>query len=222
MGWTDSLLKYIQHSEKLIIVTLTVAIAGVALFALEWLQVFNFSGLPEWVRPGASILWTVSVVHVAVRSAMVMGTAFKRAACFLVGVPERRRKAAYQRPLIKSLRATTGMEREVLCYALREDEEIIWVRSPAGDSRWVGGLKQKGLLKVEEVRIDTVGYRIHPAAWAYMRSYPNKFINQLEWPDPPWDPRWDENRAEHQIQKKTRSGWAASLTEKGDHFRRYR
>src|SRR5262249_61625144 len=116
MGALEALLQYIRQSERLVVVTLTVTVGGLALFAGEWWQVFEFGGLPEWVRPAALIVWALCAVHVAIRTVMALSKRTTSTARFIRSIPQRRRTAAYGRPVIQRLLRTGGLEREVLCY----------------------------------------------------------------------------------------------------------
>jgi hypothetical protein len=192
MSTIDSLLKYIRQSETLVVVTLSLTIAGLALFAGERWQVFDFHGLPEWARPTALIVWTVSAVHVAIRTVMILWNGARAAARYVAGIPQRRKRTTYERPLIERLLTTKGVEREMLCYALHRGENHLWVNR-FDEPRWLLGLKQKGLIEMRDagwirtsfMALDSVHYRIHSVAWKYMQRHPSKFINVLGWPDPP-------------------------------------
>jgi hypothetical protein len=208
----ESLLKYIQQSEKLIVVTLTFTLAGVALFIAEdW--VFNYDGLPEWARPLALIVWTVCAAHVVIRTVMSVGRGLAAASRFIVGIPQRRRQAAYDQHLIDRLLTTDGVEREMLCYALHRDENHIWVGAARQRPRWLIGLRQKGLLEFDNATWGPAHFRIHPVAWRYMKKHPNKFINLLKWADWPWTMNIDEGEIEKKITalKKERATWKAAL-----------
>jgi hypothetical protein len=111
MSAIESLLQYIRQSERLVVVTLTMTLAGLALFAGERWEVFDFRGLPGWARPAAEGVWTVCAVHVAIRTVMAFWSWATAAARFIAGIPQRRRRAAYNRPIIERLRATHGVER---------------------------------------------------------------------------------------------------------------
>lgn len=181
----ESLLQYIRQSERLVVVTLTITLAGLALFAGERWEVFDFRGLPDWVRPAALIVWTLCAVHVAIRTVMGLWSWATAASRFIAGVPERRRRAAYERPLIQRLLATEGVEREMLCHALFRDQNHIWIRG-GGSRLWLVGLLQKGLVELSDAQVGTTHYCIHRVAWAYMQKHPNKFQNLVGWPIEPW------------------------------------
>jgi hypothetical protein len=103
MSALDTLLQYIRQSERLVVVTFTVTVAGLALFAVEQWQLFDFRGLPEWARPAALIVWTLCAVHVAVRTVMYLSNRATAAGRFIAGIPQRRRRAAYERPIIQTV-----------------------------------------------------------------------------------------------------------------------
>jgi hypothetical protein len=188
----ESLLQYIRQSERLVVVTLTLTIAGLVLFAAERGQVFDFRGLPGWARPAAEGVWTVCAVHVAIRTVMGLWSWATAASRFIAGVPQRRRRAAYEQPLIQRLLATEGVEREMLCYALFRDENHIWVPGDGSRRRWLVGLLQKGLVELSDAQWGTTHYRIHRVAWAYMQNHPNKFQNLVGWPKEPWKVQEDK------------------------------
>jgi hypothetical protein len=156
-AFVETLLQYIRQSAPLVVVTLTVTIAGLGLFAVQQWQLFDFRGLPEWVLPSAFIIWALCAVHVAISTAMALWREATTAARYIAKFPERRRRAAYERPIIERLRATDGIEREVLCYALYQDNDTFWV-SPwtRQRSRWLHGLLAKGLLKQSDTGITEI------------------------------------------------------------------
>jgi len=175
MSALETLLQYIRQSEPPVVVTLTLAVAGLALFAGERWQLFDFHGLPEWVRPTALIVWTVCAVHIAIRTVMALWKGATTAGRFIAGIPQRRRRAAYNRPLIRRLLATVGVEREILCYALFRDRDHVWVPDDGRARRWLVSLLQKGLVELSDADGRTTHYRIHHIARAYMQKHPNKF-----------------------------------------------
>jgi hypothetical protein len=197
----DTLLKYIQQTEKLIIVTLAVTVAGQILYAVEG-RLFDPGGLPDWVRPTAFIVWTFCAAHVGIQFATFLWRGGTATAGFLAGIPQRRRKAAFNKPVIDRLLATEGVEREMLCYALYRNENHLWVSSDC-KPRWLIELKAKRLIDLDDANWGTAHYRIHPVAWKYMQKYPNKFINVLEWSDWPWTIKnLNEDRLEMLIEDK--------------------
>jgi len=198
--FVDSLLKYIQQSEKLIVVTLTLFLAGLALYAAED-RLFDYGGLPAWARPLGLIVWTICAAHVAIRSVMALASGSTAAVRFIAGIPQRRRQTAYNRPLINRLLATGGIAREMLCYALRQDDNHLWVSSDRTVPRWLTKLRRDGLLYLSGSDWGTTHFRIHPVAWEYMQKYPNKFINRLRWRSWPWTIDFDEDKAAEQIEE---------------------
>ena len=184
MGALESLLQYIRQSERLVVVTLTVTVAGLALLAVGQPQLFR--GLPEWALPTGIIVWTLCAVHVVIRTVMYLSNRATAAGRFIITIPERRRRAAYNRPLIRRLLATVGVEREILCYALFRERDHIWVPDDRRQPRWLTSLLQKGLVELSDADGRTAHYRIHHIAWAYMQKHPNKFQNLVEWADEPW------------------------------------
>src|SRR6516164_848323 len=87
----DTLLKYIQQSEKLIIVTLAVTVSGLILYAVEG-RLFDPGGLDDWVRPTVFIVWTFCAAHVSIRLVMTLWKGGTAAARFIRGIPQRRRQ----------------------------------------------------------------------------------------------------------------------------------
>ena len=203
----DTLLKYIQQCEKLIVVTLAVTVAGLALYAVEG-GLFDAGGLPDWVRPTVFIVWTVCAAHVAIRLVMALSKGGTAAARFIASIPQRRRQAVYDQPVIDRLLATEGVEREMLCYALFRGENHLWINSKTHyrDPRWLTRLRRDGLLDLDSANWGTAHYRIHPVAWKYMQRYPNKFINRLRWRDWPWTIDFDEDKAEKKIEEAKEEG----------------
>jgi hypothetical protein len=197
----NSLLNYIRQSEKLIVVTVSITLAGVALYATEGLLI-DYGGLPEWVRPTAFIVWSVCAAHVAIRALMETWNGSIALARFIAGIPQRRRQAVYDRRVVDRLLATDGVEREILCYALYRNENHVWASSQkARHPRWLIRLKQAGLLDLDDANCETAHYRIHPVAWKYMQKYPNKFVHRLGWHDWPWSIDFDQDKAEKRIEE---------------------
>jgi hypothetical protein len=196
----DTLLKYIQQSEKLIVVTLAVTVTGLVLYAVEG-RLFDPSGLPDWVRPTAFIVWTFCAAHVAIRLVMTLWKGGTAATRFIASIPQRRRQTAYNQPVIDRLLATEGVE--MLCYALFRRENHLWVNSKTHyrDPRWLTRLRLDGLVDLNSADWGVAHYSIHPVAWNYMQKYPNKFINRLRWRDWPWTIDFDEDKAEKQIEE---------------------
>jgi hypothetical protein len=200
MGTLKTLLQYILQSEPLIVVTLTLAVAGLALFADERWQVFDLHGLPEWARPTALIVWTLCAVHVAIRTIMYLSNRATAAGRFIATIPQRRRRADYEQPIIERLRATDGVEREVLCYALYRDNDRFWIPG-ARRPRWLQRLIANGLVGQSGTGIQDTQFRIHHVAWAHMQKYPDKFQNLVGWDTDPW--RLDDDVIENRMRKQT-------------------
>jgi hypothetical protein len=203
MGALETLLQYIRQSEPPVVVTLTLTVAGLALFTgqlWEW-EVFDLHGLPEWVRPAAVGVWTVCGVHVAIRTVMALWERATATARFIASIPQRRRRAAYERPIIKRLRASDGVEREVLCSVLYQDHDCFWVpaRTRQRQPRWLQRLIAKGLVELSDTVMHDIQFRIHRVAWAYMQKHPDKFQNLVRWPADPWT--LDEDRMEKRIRE---------------------
>jgi hypothetical protein len=124
----DTLLKYIQQSEKLIVITLTITVAGLVLYAVEG-RLFDPGGLPDWVRPTAFIVWTVCAAHVVIRLVMALSKGTTAAARFIASIPQRKRQTDYDQKVIDRLLATHGVAREMLCYALYRNDNHLWASS---------------------------------------------------------------------------------------------
>jgi hypothetical protein len=200
MGALEALLQYIRQSERLVVVTLTVTVAGLALLAVGQWQLFR--GLPEWVLPAALIGWALCAVHIVIRAVMALSSGIMAAARFIASIPQRRRTAAYGLPVIQRLLRTDGLEREVLCYALYWDKDHFRVRARDRDRlRWLFRLRQDGLVEMSGVGPEDVQYRIHHVAWEYMRKYPNRFVTLLPWSSPPWALDLDEDKIERLIRE---------------------
>jgi hypothetical protein len=113
MSAFETLLQYIRQSEPLIVVTFTLTVAGLALFAGQrWEWRLSTFAVCQSGRPAAVGVWTVCAVHVAVRTVIALWKGATTAARFIAGIPQRRQRAAYGRPIIERLRATDGVERE--------------------------------------------------------------------------------------------------------------
>jgi hypothetical protein len=149
---------------KLIVVTLTGFIAGLALYAAED-RLFDYGGLPEWARPTALIVWTLCAAHVAIRFVMILWKGGIKTARFTAGIPQWRRQAAYERPVIRRLLATDGVEREVLCYALYQDKDRFWVSFDIGNPRWLTRLRQDRLLDIDHAREGAAVWPHERPAW---------------------------------------------------------
>jgi hypothetical protein len=136
-----------------------------------------------------------------IRAAMALSSAATATARRIAGIPQRRRRAAYDRPLIERLLDTDGLQREMLCYALYRSDNHIWARAGARPPHWLVGLKEKGLVEMSDASFHSVHFHIHHVAWAYLQKHPDKFINLLVWPDWPWTLQFDEAKAEQEIRE---------------------
>ncbi len=117
MSITEKAIEFLQKGEKLIILTLTVTIAGVVCFLAEQSSVVSFEGLPTWARPVAEIVWVLSTVHVCIHAAIGLYCGAVWLAVRLKGLPERRRKACYNAAIVDRLLEVGPLGREMLCYA---------------------------------------------------------------------------------------------------------
>jgi hypothetical protein len=163
---------------------------------------------PTGFRPTVFMVWTVCAVHVSIHLVMTLWKGGTAAARFIGGIPQRRRQAAYNQPVIDRLLATEGVEREMLCYALFRGKNHLWVNSKTHyrDPRWLTRLRQDGLLDRDDANWGVTHYRIHPVAWKYMQKYPNKFIKRLRWHEWPWTMDFDESKVEKQIEELKKEG----------------
>jgi hypothetical protein len=200
MGALESALKYIQTSERLIVVTLTLTVAGLICFFSERYGYLNFAGLPEWSRPLAQLVWVVSAVHVAIRAAMGLGVLCRTVLQQVISLPERYRRSCFEHATIARLRGTRGLEREAVAFALHRDDDDIWVNR-ADKYRWLVSLRRKGLVSVSDAG-DVVYFRIHPIAWRYMTSHPNQFVYQWPWTHEPWSEDYNEAQVEAELEKR--------------------
>jgi hypothetical protein len=98
-------------------------------------------------------------------------------------LPTQRQRAA-DKPLIDELKGLAGIEREIVAYARSVGENHIWIDDSR--SRWSDSLQRKGLIEVSHLDFETVHFRLHPAAWAFVNSSPDQFTPRLQWPSAPW------------------------------------
>jgi hypothetical protein len=105
----EAALKYIQTSERLIVVTVTLAAAGLICFFSERYGYLDFAGLPEWVRPAAQVVWVVSAVHVVVRCVMGFTRLCRVLLSQILSLPDRYRCSAFDKATIARLRETNGL-----------------------------------------------------------------------------------------------------------------
>jgi hypothetical protein len=184
LSFSDRAIDFIQKGERLIIVTLTIAVAGVVCVVAERVGLMSFEGLPSWARPLAQLIWAISAVHVLIHATISLCRGVRWMGKQLYGLPERRRRAVYEMAIVERLLNIGDVEREMICYALYKDENHIWTADRPHD--WVLNLRAAGIIDVSSAQWDTVHYEIHPVAWKYMRRYPTKFINVWLWPEEPW------------------------------------
>jgi hypothetical protein len=130
LSFSDRAIDFIQKGERLIIVTLTIAVAGVACVVAERVGLMTFDGLPVWARPTAQLIWAISAVHV-----------------LLHGLPERRRQAAYERAIVERLVNVAALEREMICYALYKGENHIWAEDTDRIRDWILNLRSAGQMR---------------------------------------------------------------------------
>jgi len=204
MGLLETILKYIQTSERLIVVTLTLTVAGLICFFSERYGYLNFAGLPEWTRPTAQVVWVVAAVHVVIRTLIGLGTLCRAVLRRAISLPERYRRWRFENATIARLRGTDGLEREVLGFALHRDDDHIWAER-SDRYRWLVSLHRKGLMKMTDAESDVVHFRIHPIAWRYMKSHPNQFVYRLPWTHAPWSDDYNETNVEAQLGEASKS-----------------
>jgi hypothetical protein len=212
MSIAERALDFLQRSEKVTVITATVAIGGVLCAVSERLGYLSFEGLDPWVRPAAQIVWLLSTVHFFIQCLLFLGRAIRVVGAWLNGIPQRRRKAAFERPVIQRLRDIDGLSSEMLCYALYKNDNHFWVSDDNARRAWLQRLRVAGLVNVDDANFGTVHYKIHPIAWAYMKLHPNQFINSVLWPKEPWifaDGREVEADAivEKQVAENSRKTW---------------
>jgi len=186
MSITERALEFLQKSEKLTVITATVALGGVLCALAERLGYMSFEGLDPRVRPAAQIVWLLSVAHFSIQCLLLIWRGFRKAGAWLNGIPQQYRKSAFERPVIQRLRDVDGLSREMLCFALYKNDNHFWVADDNARRAWLQRLKVGGLVAVDDANFRTVHYKIHPIAWAYMKCHPNQFINSVLWPKEPW------------------------------------
>ncbi|MGF1619916.1 MAG: hypothetical protein ACFCUR_04810 [Rhodomicrobiaceae bacterium] len=198
MSIPSELLKYVQNSERLVVISLVVFLSATAAHTGEKHGLFDFSGLPEWWRPAFTLAWILTGLHVLVRFLIFLGTGCQVILHSLIAFPQKRRQAKAQKPIIDSLIAIEGLAREVLCYALYRSDNHIWVDADTQE-KWLLKLKHSGVIERSAADWGTEHYRIHRVAWAYMKKYPDRFIYEIPWPEPPWNLKLDEREIEKKL-----------------------
>jgi hypothetical protein len=188
MSFIGSIINYIQDSERLIVVTVVLSISGIAIYFGEYYGVFEFTGLPDWVKPSCKLAWVVSTVHVFVKMAMAIPGLMR----WLSSLRTRYSTAQAENVLIKCLLEVKGLAREVLCYARHHGRDRIWVSEARREPVWIRELKQFGLVELTDADHRTSYYRIHRVAWKYIKSRPGKFICKMAWEEPPWTVQADD------------------------------
>jgi hypothetical protein len=185
MGLFEAAADFVQKTEKLIIVTITLAVGGIILAGAEHYGFMSFAGLEPWVRPTLQIVWVFAVAHVSIHTLIGGGRLTKLAFQVARDTPRRIRQATYDSLVHDRLMMINGLAREVLCYALFRDDDHIWY-SEDETPKWVDRLRSAGLVDVSEAGYGTVHLRIQKTAWAYMKKHPTKFVSMLAWPGYPW------------------------------------
>ena len=201
MSLLETALKYIQTSERLIVVTVTLTGAGLICFLSERYGYLNFAGLPEWTRPAAQVVWVISAVHVVIRSLMGLGALCRAVIRRASALPEQYRRSRFENATIARLRGTDGLEREALAFALHRNDNHIWAER-SDKYRWLVALRRKGLVEMTDAQFRTVHFRIHPIAWRYMKGHPNQFVYQLPWAYEPWSEDYNETQVEAELEKR--------------------
>jgi hypothetical protein len=185
-SFTDRIVDFIQKGERLIVVTWTIALAGVACAVAERFGLMSFEGLPSWARPTAQLIWIISAVHVAIHLTISVAHGTQWMAKRLRALPEKRRQAVYDSAIVERLLNIGALEREMICYALYKSDNHIWTDDTDRPPAWTLNLRTAGLIDVSDAQWGAVHYKIHPVAWNYMRRYPTKFFNMVLWPSAPW------------------------------------
>jgi hypothetical protein len=197
MSIPTELLKYIQNSERLVVISVVVFLSVALAHWGEKHALFEFNGLPEWVRPSSILAGILAGIHVSVRLMMFLWNLCKITAKHIREIPQKRREARGHQPIIDSLIAIEGLPREVLCYARYRNDKYFGVGiNPRAE--WLQILKHSGL--IERSASDCNRYKIYHVAWAYINKYPDRFICKLPWPDPPWTFKLDEQKFEERLQ----------------------
>lgn len=125
-----AIIRYIQQSERLIVVTTVLFIAGIATYLLERANLFSFADLPTWTRPTLSLIWIVATVHVGVRMLTAFASATHRAVLYAADAPRRWRQSKADKKVTDHLCKTSGLPREILSYARFRRDNHIWTRWP--------------------------------------------------------------------------------------------
>lgn len=194
-GLLTSGVEFIARLEKLIVISITLALASGAAYLGERYGYISFEGLPLWVRPSAEIIFIVASAHIFVKSIIGFARFISRAMRWSAGFSQRRSQKTYDDEIYRRLNATTGIAREALSYALYHNENHIWenTRKPW---KWTKVLTGQGLLERYDTIYEGNHYRINRTAWDFMRRHPHKFMTKIPWPGEPWACDLDEDEME--------------------------
>lgn len=165
MSFTDRIVDFIQKGERLIIVTWTIALAGVACAVAERFGLMSFEGLPSWARPTAQLMWAISAAHVAIHATISAAHGARWIVKWLRALPEKRRQAVYESAIVERLLNIGALEREMICYALYKSDNHIWTDDTDRPPAWTLNLRTAGLIDVSDAQWGAVHYKIHPVAW---------------------------------------------------------
>jgi hypothetical protein len=185
VGLIETAADFVQKTEKLIIVTITLVVGRIALAAAEHYGLMNFAGLDPWVRPTLQIVWVFAAAHVAIHTLIAGGRLISFALQSARDMPRRVRQATYDSLTRDRLLMVDGLAREVLCYALFRKDRHVWY-SEREAPKWADKLRSVGLVDVSDAGYGTVHLHVQETAWAYMKKHPTKFVNVVAWPNYPW------------------------------------
>ena len=191
-------LKTILQSERAIVVTAALVGAGALLVWGEQNSFFNLSALPKWARPTGEIIWAVAVCHVAVRLLVFLWSSLRAAARSIQNMPRKLRQLKADSHIIQRLCATTGLPREVICYARYKRKNHIWISSE-NEPKWREQLLRIGLIEQSDAQFRVAYYKIHPVAWKYIENHPNQFVHKLQWVRAPWETSLNEAKIEAEL-----------------------
>lgn len=186
MSIVDAALNFFQKTERLIIVTLTITVAGVVAWTARERGFLDLTGLDPWVLPTIHLVWICAAVHVAIHSAIALWHLSHAGVRAASRIPFRLRKRKFDSVFIRAVRDQTGISREVICYALFRADNHIWVPDDSGQRPWLMQLRASGLVTIRDAAWGTTHYEINGVAWQHMKSHPNRFIAKITWPSEPW------------------------------------
>lgn len=204
MDIVSSIIRYIQQSERLIVVTVVLSFAGVAAHFAEQMNLVNFTDLPQWARPAATLVWIVASVHVTVRIVMALGSAIRQLSSFAVAMPRRWRQSRADGHVVDRLLKMNGLAREILCYARYREDNHIWTDGRS-QYHWLNRLKEAGLVELSDATFGSAHYKIHAVAWKYMQRFPDKFLHVLAWRELPWTEHLNEFEIEKRIEARQKA-----------------